>query len=197
MRLISKRHNLLYRFRGRPEEMTPPDGFQASLLTRELLRELFGGATDTRRQARYARYLEEGCVGFVVTKGSTWAAAAWLAPATSMTQPDHVPKRVRHGRDWFFEDHTRGAFRGKGLHSFLINRRLRYLLEQSHGRPVTAFSDISPDNTASRRSYLKAGFLPAGTYTAWALAATRFGRLSPMGLASRNRRHPRVKESSR
>lgn len=190
-KILQKRTNLIYELVGpSPQVLDLPAGYSWTRIDRAALDRFITHAGDPRRSARYTDYLEAGCVGFLVFADQEWAAAAWLAPASVMTQPSHLPPSIRGSAPWLFEDHTRATHRGRGLHRFLIAKRVQYAT--THYDPVScvAATDINPGNLPSRRSYLSSGFSPAGRYTALTLSIPLTSTTFVTGWHQRRYTHP-------
>ncbi len=188
------RHNLAYRFVGRPPGLPDlPAGFTCRQITHTELDRLFADPASLARKLRYASFLDAGAEGFVVVYEGEWAAAAWISPRGLDALPRYVPPALARKHDWFFEAHTRAEFRGKGLHRHLVARRLQYLAQRDGGT-ARAVADIAAGNVPSRRSHLRLGFAPAGQFHFGSLTIPPFGR-KLLGIRL-NRPHPPLRSNS-
>lgn len=186
---VSRRSNLLYAYEGSPAQIPDlPEGFVFTELDTELVSEYFASPEDASRRGRYMRFLEQGQRGFMVSVGNQWAAVGWIVPAEVWGMPAHIPASVAN-HPWLSEAHTRPEYRGRGLHKFLLAKRLALLAQENPTAAVTAMSDVNPRNTASRRSHISSGFKPVGWVHAWTVRLPRLPA-GPYGFVSRYQKHP-------
>lgn len=168
----SYRRNLVYAYTKEvPELPVLPEGYDFKLLGPSELEEFFSSDEMEGRRTRYVGLLEAGCAGYLIVKDGQWAAVAWLAP-TGTRMPDHLPPRVVAQHNWLLQAHTRPEHRGKGLHKYLLARRLQDLAAGNAAQPL-AVSDVSERNAPSRASHLSSGFKEKGTIHTWDVAGYR------------------------
>lgn len=186
---LSLKSNLLYTFEGRPESVpTLPGGMGFTELDANLVNRYFASSTDTARRARYLSFLKRGLRGFMVFEGDQWAAVGWVVPVEVRGMPAHLPASIpKH--PWLAEAHTFPEYRRRGLHKFLLAKRLEILAEENPRAAVTAQSDVNPDNLASRRSHLSVGFKPDGWVRAWTVGLPRVPS-GPYGWRTGPKEHP-------
>ena len=186
---ITLKSNLLYAFKGAPQEVPAlPEGLVFAEMDAENLARFFSSEEDTARRLRYERFLTLGHRGFMVHDADRWAAVGWVVPADVRGMPSHLPASITT-HPWLSEAHTRPAYRGRGLHKFLLTKRLAILAEEDPAAAVTAMSDVAPQNVASRRSHLSVGFEPAGWVRSWKVQLPRL-RVGPRGWKARSKPHP-------
>lgn len=192
--LWTTKKNLVYLYQGEPPTLPElPEGFECHQVTNEVIDQYFAAETDRARAGQYRRFLGEGAVGYVVTTGERWAAAAWIAPAEAKGAPHHIPASVSRKYPWTYHAHTHPDFRRRGLHGYLVVKRLQHAAADSPGATVTVATDVGVSNTASRASHLGQGFKPAGLLT---MRTLRIPYLKPkiVGRWRRSAPHPPVKE---
>lgn len=183
--------NLVYSYSGVPvEALELPEDLEFAELDVALTERLFSSNEDYPRRMRYLDLLSKGCRGFVVYEGDSWASAGWVVPAGTRGMPAHLPRQAK-GVPWFFEDHTKPQYRKRGLHTYLLRKRLGILKAEDPDADVVARSDVSPENVASRKSYTRAGFEPSGTVTTVRVAFPYLPP-GPYGLFNRFAKHPKL-----
>nr|AMP56585.1 acetyltransferase (GNAT) domain protein [uncultured bacterium] len=188
---LTLKKNLLYAYKGAPRDVPElPEGYDFTELDEALVEGFFSSPQDVGRRARYLRFLQQGSRGFMVHEGDQWAAVGWVVPAQARGLPAHLPAAVTT-HPWLTEAHTRPEYRGRGLHKFLLAKRLAILAEENLGSPVTAMSDVGVQNVASRRSHISSGFEPSGWVYAWTLRVPLLPS-GPYGWAAYHRKHPKL-----
>ncbi len=159
----SRKRNLVYLYDGPPPALGElPEGFTCLKVTPEVLEQYFSSSEDQKRRARYGKMFDDGAVGFLITNGTRWASIAWISPAESLNLPHHLSNSVSKHYPWMYNAHTHTDYRGLGLHGYLVRRRLQYAADRGGSGTANVASDVAPENTPSRRSYLRAGFTEAG-----------------------------------
>lgn len=161
--LWTTKKNLVYLYRGAPPSLPElPEGFECHVITPRILDQYFSEDADRARAGQYRAFLDQGARGYVVTSGDRWAAAAWLAPSEAKGAPHHIPASVSSKFPWTYHAHTHPDFRRRGLHNYLVARRVA---DAAQGTQSAVATDIAPANSPSRASYMALGFEPAGTLT--------------------------------
>lgn len=191
---LTWRRNLVYSYFGAPKEVPRlPENLEFAELDVPLTERLFSSEEDYSRRMRYLDFLDKGCRGFVVYEGDSWAAAAWVVPEGTRGMPAHLPRRAKD-RAWLFEAHTKPEYRRRGLHRYLLLKRLSLLREENPDSAVIAKSDVNPRNLASRGSHLRAGFQPSGTVTSLRVTLP-YVPPGPYGWFNRFAGHPGMPEA--
>jgi RimJ/RimL family protein N-acetyltransferase len=145
--------------------LPPMPGLRCVYLTPTTIEQVFGDEPALKR--RFMRFVRQGAMGVAVLHGRHWLAYAWMATPEGR-QPYHLPGAL-HGRYWIYYCHTRPAYRGRGLIGLAVRRLLAEAACRETPEPVTVYCDVMPDNTASRKAFLRLGFKPAGRVGTWRL----------------------------
>jgi RimJ/RimL family protein N-acetyltransferase len=152
------------------------------------IRSLFAG--DQRLGDRFQSFLAEGCVGVILVRDGQWISYGWCAQP-ERGNPPHLPGWVRTLRAyWIFYCHTKEGFRGRGIYKQLLKRHQMLAFEKQPGAAI--YADAYPENCASRRAILSAGFSPRGLFTTYKLWIPRIGKFVLAGSWRREEPHPCV-----
>lgn len=159
---------LVYRL-GLPEgaatPIAPMPGLRSVYLTPGAIARVF--AEEPALKRRFLRFVRQGAMGVAVMHGRRWLAYAWMATPEGRP-PYHLPGALQ-GRYWLYYCHTRLAFRGRGLMGHAVRRLIAEAACREQLGRFEVLCDVLPDNTASRRAFLRLGFEPAGRVGTWRL----------------------------
>lgn len=192
-RLVSRRKNLVYAFKGPvPDVVLEDPQLRIIELDSEAVERYFPDPKDLSRKNRYLRFLELGCKGYAVVDDDAWAAAGWIVFPSTAAVPAHLPPGVRRA-PWLFEAHTKEGYRRRGLHKALVNERLKFLESIQKGGKAIAMTDVNANNIASRKTQEGAGFTPAGSVTSFEFKLPKVPR-RPFGWYNRLAKHPEIVE---
>lgn len=156
---------LVYQFAGPPDHQwfdSSPE-FRwvpaCTLSVRRLFRD------DAARSRKFLHFLHSGCFGYFLERDGQWITYGWSTQPGCM-QPPHLPLWIRRlGAHWIFYCHTREEFRSQGHYRRLLGRLVAGAYERA-SNPLL-LCDTLPENVASRRAVLQAGFAPRGVLTAY------------------------------
>lgn len=120
---------------------------------------------DAARSRKFLQFLHSGCFGFFLERSGQWITYGWCTQPGSIPPP-HLPAwTVGLGAYWIFYCHTREEFRDQGHYRRLLARLVGGAYERATNPLVLC--DTLPENLASRRAVLQAGFAPHGVLTAY------------------------------
>ena len=120
---------------------------------------------DAERSRKFLHFLHTGCFGYFLERDGQWITYGWSTQPGGM-QPPHLPAWTRRlGAYWIFYCSTREEFRCQGHYKRLQSRLVAGACERT-ARPKV-LCDTLPDNVASRRALLQAGFAPSGVLSAY------------------------------
>jgi RimJ/RimL family protein N-acetyltransferase len=120
---------------------------------------------DTVRRGKFLLFLQSGCFGYFLERDGQWITYGWSTQPKSM-HPPHLPRWVADlDAHWIFYCHTREEFRGQGHYRRLLARLVAGAYERAPDPLLLC--DTLPDNLASRRAVLHAGFAPKGVLTTY------------------------------
>ncbi len=163
MSLVQRKTDVAYVFTApTPPLADLPAGYERVRLDHTLVRYFFDRPdVDPWRLRSYPPLLDRGCHGFLVHKGSEWAAVQWMATPDS-AEPPHLPARVASGLYWGFYGHTREEHRRLGLWRALKSTVVQHVRQLSGDSTGPVYSDTGVENAASRRAHEEFGYVPAG-----------------------------------
>ncbi|HUO29419.1 MAG TPA: hypothetical protein VMU80_09390 [Bryobacteraceae bacterium] len=156
---------LVYQFMGPPDHQWSDDSPEFSLIPACSLsvRRLFHD--DATRSRKFLQFLHSGCFGYFLERDGQWITYGWSTQPESM-RPPHLPPWVADLEAyWIFYCHTRDEFRCQGHYKRLLARLAAGAYERTANPLVLC--DALPDNLASRRAVLHAGFAPKGILTTY------------------------------
>jgi GNAT superfamily N-acetyltransferase len=131
----------------------------------------------------YLGRLRRGELCFLAVSGDAIAHVNWICFSWGDALPEH-PIRLREGEVFTTDGLTLPAFRGKGLHAFVLRAMLAYAREQGYAQ---AYTLTRADRTASYKGLFQLGwkvcgrvfyFLPRGRTKA--LFLWRQGKVEPL-----------------
>jgi GNAT superfamily N-acetyltransferase len=139
----------------------------------------------SREKARelYLDRLRRGELCFLAMSGDAIAHVNWICFAWGDALPEH-PIRLRDGEVFTTDAITPPAFRGKGLHAYVLRAMLAHARARGYRR---AYALTQVDRTSATRAHLQLGwrecgyvihFLPRGRSKAWFL--WRRGNVEPL-----------------
>lgn len=139
----------------------------------------------SREKARelYLDRLRRGELCYLAMSGETIAHVNWICFAWGDALPEH-PIRLREGEVFTTDAITLPAFRGKGLHAYVLRAMLAQARERGYRQ---AYALTRVDRTSAIRGHLQLGwresgrvihFLPRGRSRAWFL--WRSGNVEPL-----------------
>jgi GNAT superfamily N-acetyltransferase len=131
----------------------------------------------------YLERLRRGELCFLAVSGDATVHVNWICFSWGDALPEH-PLRLREGEVFTTDGLTLPAFRGKGLHAFVLRGMLVYARERGY---TQAYTLARADRTASYKGLFQLGwkvcgrvfyFLPRGRTKAWFL--WRQGKVEPL-----------------
>ena len=176
-RFLQNRRLLVYRFDG-SSPVVPPleDGLRYVVLDQDTIDSCFGNRMeDMNRRRTYQRFVARGCVGMAIAKGEDWASVGWVSHPGSPPPPHLTRKIIGPDVLWTFYVHTREGFRGLGLQKAGLAFRIRLARSVIGDEHASVYSDVAPDNTASRRAKIHVGFVSAGQLAVTTMRIPRLG----------------------
>jgi hypothetical protein len=138
---------------------------------------------DARARELYLDRLRRGEICFLAMCGDAIAHVNWICYHWGDALPEH-PIRLRTGEIYTTDAITPAAFRGKGLHAFVLRAMLVHARAQGyrHAYTLARADRTEVYNGLARVGYRKCGrviyFVPRGRTRAWFL--WRQGNLEPL-----------------
>lgn len=142
---------------------------------------------DHKRSELFLQSLRSGCLGVFLVQNSEMVAYGWTTQP-GKGRPPHLPRWAGRTQSfWIFNCHIKSSFRGQGVYKHLLG----HLLKQARERgPEPVHVDAFPENVASRRAILSAGFVSCGVTRTLKLWVPGITHLPLAGTWSPEERHP-------